>query len=391
MAATKDPGKGRHRSGRVNQQGRGATTERPQETAIDPAVEAQGSTASSLAGAEGATEAPQGVENMVGAIVDEVRAVAARGDALVGAGTGQQLVGAAEAAEIDDELARGGPAFGAFVKAVGLAVAESQAKLDETFAATAEKLSKTEINTVAVYEQKLNDETGQMEAGTPLFQKLPLVNFVMPTLYAWERVYLQADMQVAEFNTKNGFNIQGKRESGGLGGGLGFGPGGFGFTLGGSFQTSNFQRSGEFATSVDTAAGQLHMEATLEPRDDVRLPQPFVVQKGPQLKLEVGSRQDILQDSNQPAGPTNPVVGTKVELTATLTKSDGSGNANRTLDVRLDNGNLGFKLSGPTNANGKATITVERKGAGIFVLGETIESAVRVSFGLVTATRTIVL
>jgi hypothetical protein len=118
----------------------------------------------------------------------------------------------ASPADVTDELEKGGPAFGAFVKAVGLAVADAQQKLDETLVTTAKALSETQIDVIAVFEQQLDDD-GQMDKGIIHMQKLPLINYLMPTAYKWSRVYLEADMKVKEFNGANGFNIKGKSNS----------------------------------------------------------------------------------------------------------------------------------------------------------------------------------
>ena len=61
----------------------------------------------------------------------------------------------ASEADITDELEKGGPALGAFLKAVGLAVADSQKALDATFRETAKMLSEQQIDVIAVFEQVL--------------------------------------------------------------------------------------------------------------------------------------------------------------------------------------------------------------------------------------------
>src|SRR5262249_9811381 len=88
-----------------------------------------------------------------------------------------------------------------------LAVAEAQTALDKTLVDTAKALSETEINVIAVYEQEITDD-GVMGKGNPITQKLPLVNYLMPTAYQWSRVYLEADMNVSQFNSVTGFHIQ---------------------------------------------------------------------------------------------------------------------------------------------------------------------------------------
>lgn len=57
----------------------------------------------------------------------------------------------ASESDVTDELEKGGPALGAFLKATGLAVAGSQEELDETFRETAKLLSEAEVEVIAVF------------------------------------------------------------------------------------------------------------------------------------------------------------------------------------------------------------------------------------------------
>ncbi|MCA9903347.1 MAG: hypothetical protein KC547_05780, partial [Anaerolineae bacterium] len=170
--------------------------------------------------------------------------------------------------DVTDEMTAGGPAFGAFVKSVGLAVAEAQKELDKSLVATAKELSDTQIDVIAIFEQVINDE-GEMTQGNVIKQKLPLINYLMPTAYQWSRVYLEADMTVSEFNSANGFNIKKTKLGIDASAGFEFGLGGIGVSGSNtnSFDYSNTNTS--TATSVDKAAGSMHMEATLEPRSDI--------------------------------------------------------------------------------------------------------------------------
>src|SRR5207245_10894460 len=77
------------------------------------------------------------------------------------------------------QLARGAVAFGDFVQRVGLAVADAQARLDENMAATAERLSKTSVDVVAVFEQSV-DDYGVMADGTADGQRLPATTSSTP-------------------------------------------------------------------------------------------------------------------------------------------------------------------------------------------------------------------
>lgn len=212
---------------------------------------------------------------------------------------------------VSDEMANGGPAFGSFVSKVGSAIAEAQKSLDETLVSTAVALADKDIEVVAIWEQKINDD-GEMEEGKPIKEKLPLVTYIMPTAYQWKQVILRADMYVAKFNVANGFNIKGSYKTeteGGMGGELAE-------LLGTRASTSS---SGETSfeqtasLSANAAAGWLHMEATLEPRPDIKPPQPFVVQKGPRMKVTAGPRENIKGEEQD-----SETIGRKVTLTVEL-------------------------------------------------------------------------
>lgn len=307
-----------------------------------------------------ATEAQEVVHQSVEVAVEAARAAGAHRSAMGPLGALGPL-GAVEAspADITDELEKGGPAFGSFVKAVGLAVADAQAKLDETLVTTAKALSDTQIDVIAVFEQEINDD-GEMSTGTVHKQKLPLVNYLMPTAYKWSRVYLQSDMRVKEFNGANGFNIQGKSSSFTAGAQASYGLFG-GFSVGGStrFSTNSYQYGGETSFAQDEAAGDLHMEATLEPRDDIQLPRPFVLQKGPRLKVTAGARTDIM-DSASPPQP----IGRQITLTAELKNKSNNALPNKQLEFRISQPLLNYTLTnnGVTDANGKVDITIKREG-----------------------------
>jgi hypothetical protein len=296
------------------------------------------------------------------------------------------LPGRADESDVTDELEKGGPALGSFVKSVGLAVAEAQAALDKTLVETTEALSKQNVKVVAVFEQEFDDQ-GNMLKGNPVVLEQPLAAYILPTAYQWERVYLEADMNVAEFNAKNGLNIKrtsftfgaDARVSGGALGGLFSGGGGFDTR----FTTSNTNLAA--STSNDQAAGKLHLEATLTPRGDLQLPRPFVVQKGPQITLSAGTIEDITEPSTTtPPGPAT-VVGRKATINVLSLTKTGAGNQNNlvvavepaSLSVSSDPG--AFK----PNDKGELTLTVERKGSA-FGEGKPIDVTVRVNLRLVS-------
>lgn len=280
--------------------------------------------------------------------------------------------------DITNELEKGGPAFGSFVKSIGMAVADAQTALDLNMVNTAKALSETQIDVIAIFEQQIKDEDGTMDKGIVHLQKLPLINYIMPTVYQWSRVYLQADMNVSEFNAAHGLNI--KSKSFAIGGGISFGPGMIAGALAGGY--SNVSHSQTMSYGHDTAAGTLHMEATLEPRQDVELPKPYVLQKGPRLKIMIGAREDLDKDGVVTTDPSK-VVGRRVSITAELKKSNGDPHSSKTLEVSVDNPLLNYVGNGTTGADGRFSFTVSRTGAA-FEPGNIIQAVVRVWFGLVS-------
>ena len=314
-----------------------------------------------------------------GAIETSTAAMDKIGDMAVADGAGVADVGApAGESNVTDELSGGGVAFGEFVKSVGLAVAAAQSELDKTLVATAKALSDQKINTVAVFEQVINDD-GQMGEGIVHIQELPLTNYLMPTAYQWSRVYLEADMNVQEFNSRSGFNIQQKAFSADarISGQAGiFGASASG-TAGMSY--SNTGTSVDAAYGQDVAAGKLHMEATLEPRADVQLPRPFVLQKGPRMQLLVGAKVEIHEGND----PQKPVIGQEVTLTCELQKTDGSPLDGKELAINISDPGLNYTSSGKTDAQGKMTIKIKTTG-GAYDPANPVRAIVRVSFGLVS-------
>jgi hypothetical protein len=298
--------------------------------------------------------------------------------------------GAVEAspADIVDELDRGGPAFGGFLRAVGLGAADAQEKLDKTLATTAEALSKTNIKVVAVFEQQLKDDDGTMDKGVPHLQDLPLINYLMPTAYQWSRVFLQADMNVSEFNAANGFNIQGRSQSFSAGARVGYGFLGWSGGASASYAQSSYQVSGEASYSQDAAAGSMHLEATLEPRPDVALPRPFVLQKGPKIKLTRGPVSETSTTANNVTTVTR-----KVDVTAHLSKGDGSNHSAKPLDIDVSDPAITYTTTptnGQTDTNGDLKIQLSRSGSPE-ELANRINALVRVSFGLVSDTVAVIL
>ncbi len=297
-------------------------------------------------------------------------------------------------ATVKDELERGGPAFGAFIKSVGLGAAAAQKELDQDLVETAKAISATNIDVIAVFEQVI-DDNGNLLDGKPHQTKLPLINYLMPTAYQWSRIFLTADMQVSQFSSENGFNIQSHSDnfsSGIRGNASMFGFGVSGFAQGGF---SNQSRSGGFSTSQSTAAGQMHLEATLEPRPDVGLPKPLIIQKGPQLRMTINNKSDMLE-TPPPAPPAvAKVVGQSMIIQCHLNKTDGTPNTGKPIDFRLSEPLITYStIADPaggtdsgmtTNTKGDVWILLKREGPA-YDKNKVLSAIATVSFGLVTQT-----
>jgi hypothetical protein len=288
----------------------------------------------------------------------------------------------ASSAEITDELEKGGPAFGTLIRSVGLAVSEAQSALDKNMRETAQALSETNIKVIAIFEQVINDD-GTLAQGNPIIEELPLINYLMPTPYQFSEVKVFSSMKVSEFNSANGFNIQQRASAFSAGASGGYSRG-RGFSVSGSvgYSTTNSSASVDSSASQDLAAGEIQMEATLKPREVV-LPTPLITQKGPRLELSTGSRLDITDPED-----ATKVIGSKVILTATLTKTNGGPNDLKQLSISVDQPSLTYTTSptdGKTDANGELKITIKRMKTASDDLTTPLSAQVRVWLNLVNS------
>ena len=275
----------------------------------------------------------------------------------------------ANESSVTDEAEGTAVAFGAFVKNIGMAVAAAQEELDKTLRETAKQLSETKSEVVHTFEQELDDDGHLTNNGNAKMQALPLINYLMPTAYQWSRVYLEADMKVQEFNSKSGFDIQSKSSNTGFGlrGGVGAGSG---WNLGGGFGygSNSNQTSVQSGYSMDNAAGSMHMEATLEPRSDIELPKPIILQKGPVMTLVTLEVKDITVPGTPTADNPNPpakVVGKEANLKATVKTAQGAPNKNKLLEYSVDQPKINHRaVNGlTTNNDGEITLNLKREGA----------------------------
>lgn len=218
------------------------------------------------------------------------------------AGDNDDTHNAANEADVTDEVAKTGPAFGSFLKAIGLAVAETQAALDQTLVKTVTELANTKVRIPTAFVQELDDEGNVTEVevdettkelkGTYM-QEYPALAFVDATGLGIRSVYLTADMDVEEFNTSNGFKIKKDHTGFDLNARASYGLfGGFNASGDTGLHTTSDTTAERRTTGSDKAAGKLHMEAHIEPRTDIRMPRPIIIQRGPRIILSGGARTE---------------------------------------------------------------------------------------------------
>jgi hypothetical protein len=331
-----------------------------------------------LASIQGPGSAPLSSSIDMNAALETISGLGTR----VAAETTAAPVEAAEA-KVDDDLARGGPAFGTFIKSVGLAVAETQRALDLTLVETTKALADATVKTVAVFEQELNDD-GTLKEGKAIVQEVPVLSFISPTSYAFTQVHLTADMDVSEFNTANGLNIKSSSFGAGLKAEAKYGLTGFSGSANLDVRYDSSENSEQRSASERRAAGKLHLEATMEPRRDIGMARPILIQRGPRLQLS--STRETLDAAGNPTTDSTKIAGRRATITARLMKSDGSGGiTGQTLQVDCDHPALNYTIDGPTDGDGKSVITVDRVGAA-FDAKTKVSATIRIGLNLIQET-----
>lgn len=297
----------------------------------------------------------------------------------------------AASSDVTKELADTGPALKELLLAMGLGVAESQTALDKTLVATAKALSETKIEVISVVQQKLDDE-GKLESTTPITQELPLVNYIMPTVYAFTSARLKVDSHVSEFNTANGFKVQGKSQSFSAGLNASYSRrAGFGISGSASYGYSDYSASGASSYGSDYAAGNVQMEVLLEPRQ-VTLPTPVMAVNGPTLSLAVERIANLKQDGTETTD-ASLATGRRVIVRAEARKEGGAKNDGKTLAITSSNNSItiatfdaaGQAAVATSATDGTLRIWLDRNGTAADPV-KTLETNLRVCLGLVCQT-----
>jgi hypothetical protein len=200
---------------------------------------------------------------------------------------------------VGDKIDTAGMALGDLVKHVGVAVAATQARLNDSCAATANSLATTTVDIIAVRHTDYNDDGTYAETSGNIMMPLPLVNFVDPVNYEMTEVHLQGVFQASEIRSASSYGTDSSRGYAGASLHLGGFFGGASLAGGLNAATSQAQNgsgsgygsvsstSSDYGSSsrTETEFGQVRMNAQMTPRNDIGVPKPRHIIRGPSLLL----------------------------------------------------------------------------------------------------------
>lgn len=251
-------------------------------------------------------------------------------------------------ANVADELRGAGIAFGTLVERTGAAVAATQLRLDTSSAETASALASTLVNVIAVSERVFRDD-GTLDHVTNHVRPLPLISFIDPVFYQWTSVRLQGEFFAREFASSTETSTSNSSSSSNLfGAGVSMilGPGAF------ALSRRSSGRDASTEVSTDVSLGRIRASALLEPRDDVSIPKPNQVIRGPRLALIQGEIADVLD--------SGALVGRTMSMLLQLNRRDGAAIAGKALSIETAGVPWRHLGSGVTNATGQLEIELRR-------------------------------
>lgn len=263
--------------------------------------------------------------------------------------TGRQSRTLVAEAAVGDELARAGMGFGELIKTTGLAVAETQNKLNETGARTASALAETLVDVVAV-EEKVYLDDGTLDSSVSHTQKLPLITFIDPVFYQWTNVRLQGRFIASEFatdTTTESYSHQSKES---------YSQHGLFIFLGGghnSYQYSSDKRQSEEETISDYSYGQMRMNSLLEPRTDIGIPKPNQAIQGPRLSLIQGEIADVMADGR--------IAARTMSMIVQYNRRNGTPISGKAISIETDGVSWSYTGDQETNVSGQTEILLRRE------------------------------
>jgi hypothetical protein len=253
-------------------------------------------------------------------------------------------------------LDKAGGDFASLMKHVGDAVATTQQRLTENSADTTSQLATKLVDVVAV-QKNVYDASGHLDATTgPILAKESVLTFVSPVYYELPVVRLQGRFMMDEFVAAT--SADSSSSGSGFGVGVGMTLQKKAFTLGASGGFSSGSQSTSVSATDDrtSAFGQMRMFARISPREDVGIPKPLRVFKGPRITI---SAQDLRETLD---GDGN-VTERKLSLLIFLQRFDGTPIQGRSISI--DTRGIPFSFvpddtADKTNADGTIEIELKR-------------------------------
>lgn len=276
--------------------------------------------------------------------------------------------------DVSDEIARAGMGLGQLVLQTGLAVADTQNRLNQTSANTATALATTMVDVIAV-EEKVYRDDGTLDHVSVHTRELPLVNFIDPVFYEWSRVRLQGQFFAREFSSSSTdysyrHRSVDRTEQHGL------------FIILGGGQTKYAYESDEQTTNTtrddDFSAGRMRMNSLLRPRRDVTIPRPRQVIQGPRLALIPGEIQDVMVGG--------AITSRTMSCLVQYTRRDGTPISGKPIAIESEGVPWTFTGGNTTNGDGQLEIQLMRQFIGEAPDTSPIDVAVTARIGLVTNT-----
>lgn len=262
-------------------------------------------------------------------------------------------------ADVSDELAKAGEAFGTLMQGVFTAVAQTQQQLDKNGALIAEAMCKTEVEMVRARETRYDDD-GNVEDIKVVTGKGRLIELTSPAFYECQYLTLQGEFKASELAS----STQSKVRTAGVSGQAGTGAasaavnrGLFGRKKGSSSSGGgqSVSASASFSdvttgSTFDSSVGTIRMNTLYAPKDAVAIAQPPLVLVGPKITII-------------PAGPVTDELGSRSTAVAVqVTKHDGTtAIASRGLVIDTEGTDWTAAGGAPTtDGDGKLIITLTR-------------------------------
>lgn len=255
---------------------------------------------------------------------------------------------AVQETDISDELGQSGAALGTLIQKTGLSVADTQNRLNTSSADSASALAQTVVDVIAV-EEKVYDDSGNLDSINTHTRKLPLINFIDPAFYQWSKVRVQGQYYAREFASAQSSGTYSIKQKSGSG------HSGFLVLLGGGYNTGTTKATGterNRSSTADTAVGRMRMNVLLEPRDDVTVPKPRQVVQGPRISMIHGEIADEKTDS--------VITGRTMSVLIQYNKRDGTPIEGKSISIETNGVPWSYAGDEQTNDQGQLEIVLRR-------------------------------